>query len=93
MFAKILFSPLPPSLSQHTAATIGCINVERIDIAFLIDSSKSVNKGDFSRQKEFIREILREFPIGQDKSLVGVIKYGAGAKIEIRFSDYVRRAF
>ena len=70
------------------ASTIGCINVERIDIAFLIDSSRSVTEEDFQRQKEFIREIVGEFPVGPEKSLVGVIKYGTGANVEIRFSDY-----
>ena len=48
-----------------------------------------MNRGDFARQKEFIREILKEFPIGRDQSQVGVIKYGAGADIEIKFNDYV----
>eukprot|EP00111_Clytia_hemisphaerica_P009100 TCONS_00026700-protein len=70
------------------ASAIGCINVERIDIAFLIDSSRSVTQEDFQRQKEFIREIVSEFPVGPEKSLVGVIKYGMGANVEIRFSDY-----
>jgi len=60
-----------------------------MDIAFLVDSSKSVNAADFQRQKEFIREILKEFPIGNDKSLVGVIQYGAGAMIKIKFDDYL----
>ena len=71
------------------ALTVGCIDVEKMDIAFLIDSSKSVNSDDFNRQKEFIREILKEFPIGYEKSRVGVIQYGAGAMIKIKFNDYL----
>lgn len=53
-----------------------------------MDSSKSVNEEDFNRQKEFIRDILKQFPLSASGSHAGFIKYGANARIEMKFNDY-----
>lgn len=58
------------------------------DIAFIMDSSKSVNKEAFNKQKEFITGLIQYFQISLDEVQAGIIKYGRKAWIEINFGDF-----
>lgn len=68
---------------------MGCVDFgDPTDIAFIMDSSRSVTGEDFDRQKEFIKNFLKRFPISAQQTQAGIIKYGRTADIEIPFNKY-----
>ena len=60
----------------------------KADIAFLIDSSRSVSEEDFDKQKAYVKNITGHFQFGPLDTRVGVIKYGSTADLEIDFDSY-----
>ncbi|XP_065643580.1 uncharacterized protein LOC100214647 isoform X2 [Hydra vulgaris] len=68
----------------------GCFTFgDPTDIAFILDSSRSVTRDHFNRQKEFVKTILGEFPLGEELTQAGIIKYGRTADIEINFGEFL----
>ena len=62
------------------------------DVAFVLDSSNSVNARSFEHQKEFVNKIAQKLQLAPTLTQAGVIKYGERASIEINFDDNYRLA-
>ena len=58
------------------------------DIGFLVDSSGSLNKEGFNKQKDFVEDLAERLDISPVDSLIGVVTYSDKASVEIKFSDY-----
>ena len=58
------------------------------DIAFLVDSSGSLNEEGFNKQKVFIKAIAQRLDVSPMDSLIGVVTDSDRASVEIKFSDY-----
>lgn len=56
-----------------------------------MDSSGSLGKEGFSKQKDFIREVTQTFDVTPSHSMAGVITYSDRASVAIKFSDYMHR--
>lgn len=67
----------------------GCFRFgDPTDIGFVLDSSRSVTPSDFEKQKQFIKNILAQFPVGPEKTQAGIIKYSQKAEIELNFNEF-----
>ncbi|XP_073236997.1 collagen alpha-3(VI) chain-like [Porites lutea] len=63
-----------------------CINP--VDVAFLVDSSGSLEEEGFNKQKEFIKAVAATLDISPFHSQIGVITYSDRASVEIKLSDH-----
>ena len=67
----------------------GCFTFsDPTDIGFILDTSSSVSDNNFIRQKEFVKNIIKQFPVGPDQTQAGIIKYGDEAETGINFYDF-----
>jgi len=63
----------------------------RVDLAFLIDGSKSIERsgrGNFARILRFVTEMVRLLPIGQSKTRIAVGLYSTRAYLIFGFKRY-----
>ncbi|XP_045752140.1 matrilin-2 isoform X3 [Mirounga angustirostris] len=65
---------------------------KRVDLVFIIDSSRSVNTHDYAKVKEFIVDILQFLDIGPDVTRVGLLQYGSTIKNEFSLKTFKRRS-
>ncbi|NXQ36279.1 MATN2 protein, partial [Alaudala cheleensis] len=66
-------------------------NNKRLDLVFIIDSSRSVRHYDFEKVKEFILTILQFLDISPDATRVGLIQYGSTVKQEFSLKTFGRK--
>ncbi|NXM30369.1 MATN2 protein, partial [Oxyruncus cristatus] len=66
-------------------------NNKRMDLVFIIDSSRSVQHYDFEKVKEFILTILQFLDISPDATRVGLIQYGSTVKQEFSLKTFRRK--
>ncbi|NXC49579.1 MATN4 protein, partial [Penelope pileata] len=66
-------------------------NEKRLDLVFIIDSSRSVRPYDFEKVKEFILTILQFLDISPDATRVGLIQYGSTVKHEFSLKTFRRK--
>ncbi|NXH74257.1 MATN2 protein, partial [Hydrobates tethys] len=66
-------------------------NNKRLDLVFIIDSSRSVRPYDFEKVKEFILTILQFLDISPDATRVGLIQYGSTVKQEFSLKTFRRK--
>ncbi|NWV39770.1 MATN2 protein, partial [Grantiella picta] len=66
-------------------------NSKRLDLVFIIDSSRSVRHYDFEKVKEFILTILQFLDINPDATRVGLIQYGSTVKQEFALKTFRRK--
>ncbi|XP_055560947.1 matrilin-2 isoform X6 [Falco cherrug] len=66
-------------------------NNKRLDLVFIIDSSRSVRPYDFEKVKEFILTILQFLDISTDATRVGLIQYGSTVKHEFSLKTFRRK--
>uniref|UniRef100_A0A8C8S0B8 Matrilin 2 n=1 Tax=Pelusios castaneus TaxID=367368 RepID=A0A8C8S0B8_9SAUR len=64
---------------------------KRLDLIFIIDSSRSVSPYDFEKVKEFILTILQFLDISPDITRVGLIQYGSTVKNEFSLKTFRRK--
>ncbi|XP_057896322.1 matrilin-2 [Melospiza georgiana] len=64
---------------------------KRLDLVFIIDSSRSVSHYDFEKVKEFILTILQFLDISPDATHVGLIQYGSTVKQEFSLKTFRRK--
>ncbi|NWX40700.1 MATN2 protein, partial [Steatornis caripensis] len=64
---------------------------KRLDLVFIIDSSRSVRPYDFEKVKEFILTILQFLDISPDATRVGLIQYGSTVKHEFSLKTFRRK--
>ncbi|XP_043363495.1 matrilin-2 isoform X6 [Dermochelys coriacea] len=89
---------LPPAFSsqrnganpQGTLLENTC-NRKRLDLVFIIDSSRSVRPYDFEKVKEFILTILQFLDISPDVTRVGLLQYGSTVKHEFSLKTFRRK--
>ncbi|NXN77437.1 MATN4 protein, partial [Bombycilla garrulus] len=67
-----------------------CSN-KRLDLVFIIDSSRSVRHYDFEKVKEFILTILQFLDVSPDATRVGLIQYGSTVKQEFSLKTFRRK--
>ena len=72
-------------IPEHTC------NNKRLDLVFIIDSSRSVRAYDFEKVKEFILTILQFLDISPDATRVGLIQYGSTVKHEFSLKTFRRK--
>ncbi|NWH70396.1 MATN2 protein, partial [Piaya cayana] len=72
-------------LSENTC------NNKRLDLVFIIDSSRSVRPYDFEKVKEFVLTILQFLDISPDATRVGLIQYGSTVKHEFSLQTFRRK--
>lgn len=66
-------------------------NNKRLDLVFIIDSSRSVRPYDFEKVKEFILTILQFLDVSPDATRVGLIQYGSTVKHEFSLKTFRRK--
>ncbi|NXP55831.1 MATN4 protein, partial [Heliornis fulica] len=66
-------------------------NSKRLDLVFIIDSSRSVRPYDFEKVKEFILTILQFLDISPDATRLGLIQYGSTVKHEFSLKTFRRK--
>ncbi|NXX21417.1 MATN2 protein, partial [Podargus strigoides] len=66
-------------------------NNKRLDLVFIIDSSRSVRPYDFEKVKEFILTILQFLDISPGATRVGLIQYGSTVKHEFSLKTFRRK--
>ncbi|OXB61423.1 hypothetical protein ASZ78_004455 [Callipepla squamata] len=77
-------------VSSQTLLENTCNN-KRLDLVFIIDSSRSVRPYDFEKVKEFILTILQFLDVGPDATRVGLIQYGSTVKHEFSLKTFRRK--
>ena len=58
-----------------------------IDIAFILDSSGSIMKDEFSEARNFVKAIMETLTVSRESSHVGVMIYSNEARIMARFNE------
>ena len=58
---------------------IGCTS--SIDIVFVLDASGSVGSANFVTMKNFMKNVISNFNIGDDGTRIGIIRYASSASI------------
>ena len=59
-----------------------------MDIAFIIDSSGSIRRSDFQKQKNFVKEIVKSFGLAPDHSQAAIVLFSTSASVQARFGQY-----
>ena len=59
-----------------------------MDIIYLMDSSGSISLDDFERQKDFVIDLVRVFPIGPSASRAAVVTYHDWPNVRANFNDF-----
>lgn len=61
------------------------------DLVFLIDGSWSVGRPNFKYIRSFVSAVAGAFPIGKDRTRVGVVQYSDDARTEFRLNEHLTR--
>ena len=56
------------------------------DIAFIVDSSGSIGRRNWARMLQFLKDMVKAFNVGPDKTHIAVVAYSTGAKVEFKFN-------
>ena len=59
-----------------------------VDIAFLADSSGSISRPNFIKEKTFINDVAKSFVIDKARSRAALVLFSNSASVKIRFSDH-----
>ena len=59
-----------------------------VDIAFIVDSSGSISRTSYRREKAFITAVAKSFGISKDKSRAALVLFSDSASTKIRFEDH-----
>ncbi|PFX30926.1 Matrilin-4 [Stylophora pistillata] len=58
-----------------------------MDVAFLLDSSSSIESGSYIDMKKFINEVIDHFKVSPKDTHVGVVSFSTQARTEISFTS------
>lgn len=64
---------------------------EKLDLAFIIDSSSSIPTKDFELQINFVKDIVRFLDFGSDQSRVAAVSFSNKLFPEFQFDDYTTK--
>ena len=59
-----------------------------MDLAFIIDSSGSVSRSDYLKQKDFVKAVAKSFGLAPDQSQAAMVLYSNSASVQARFGQY-----
>uniref|UniRef100_A0A668UNS3 Matrilin 3a n=1 Tax=Oreochromis aureus TaxID=47969 RepID=A0A668UNS3_OREAU len=59
-----------------------------LDLVFIIDSSRSVRRGEFEKVKIFLANMVDTLEVGSDTTRVAVVNYASTVKTEFLLKDY-----
>lgn len=58
------------------------------DVVFLMDSSTSVGRDGFDKEKDFVKSLAKYFNVSPGKSRAAVVAYSNFARTILKFTDY-----
>lgn len=73
---------LPPTTPKPTEFVCEAV----ADVAFLVDSSGSIGRRNWVKMLDFLKDMVRAFNVGPDKTHIAVIAYSTKAKVELKFN-------
>lgn len=92
-FSLIDYNNIRNVLSKY-CDLVRCVGFSKcrnpVDVAFLVDSSGSLGKEGFRKQKDLIKAITQTLDVSPSHSRAGVITYSDRASVAIKLSDYKR---
>ena len=56
------------------------------DVAFIVDSSGSIGRRNWLKMLQFLKDMVKAFNVGPDKTHIAVLAYSTGANVEFRFN-------
>ena len=59
-----------------------------VDIAFLVDSSGSISRSNYLREKAFIKAVAQSFGISKSQSRAALVLFSSSASVQIAFRDH-----
>lgn len=63
----------------------------RIDLAFVIDSSRSISRSDFKKQMQFVNDIVDFLDVGSDETRVAAVSFSNHLFPQFGFNDYTTK--
>lgn len=73
-------------LSSANFAEMPCNGA--VDVAFIIDSSRTISISNFNKEKDFVKKAALKLGVAPEQSRAALIVFSASAKVEARFGDY-----
>ncbi len=64
-------------LCQNHIVFAGCRASGGADIVFVLDGSGSIGSTNFDLCKDFVKKVIEQFEIGEDKYRIGVQQYAS----------------
>ena len=59
-----------------------------MDVAFILDSSGSIGRTNYLKQKEFVKQVARSFGVAPGQSQAAMVLYSSTASVQARFGQY-----
>ena len=59
-----------------------------VDLAFIIDSSGSIGRTNYKKQKNFVKEVAKTFGLSPNGSRAAMVLYSNSASVKARFGQY-----
>ena len=54
------------------------------DVAFIVDSSGSIGRRNWVKMLQFVKDMVKAYNVGPQKTHIAVIAYSTGAKVEFK---------
>ena len=67
---------------------LGCGKDTVVDLGFALDGSNSIDANEYRLTKDFVKDIIRMFPISQSGTHVGLLEYANRAEFKVRFDQF-----
>ena len=61
---------------------------QTLDVGIVMDSSGSLGRLHYSKERDFIKSIIRELVIASPRSRVGIVPFSDYAEVAINFNDF-----
>jgi len=74
---------VPPFFS---AASSDCENLP-LDIAIVIDQTKSVGKGNYDKMLDSIKSLIDKYDVGEDKTHFSIVTFAGNAEVRVSLDD------
>jgi uncharacterized protein YegL len=58
------------------------------DIVFVVDSSSTVDRTNYKKERDFVKSLARALNVARGKSRASMITYGRNSRIETKFDGY-----
>ena len=63
-----------------------------MDLAFIIDSSGSIGRRNYLKQKDFVKEVAKSFGLSPSQSRAAMVLYSNSASVKARFGQFASAA-